>query len=142
MVSAPEAAASPEDTIERMVVLDLTAKEAVADLAAELSELVVGTMRGALPKAEITGQSDIKAMLTLEQQKMTVGCEDDTSCLAEIGGALGADHVVTGRLGKVGEIYLLSLKLIYAPRAIVVRQFSERIRGDVEQLVECDAGFL
>ena len=128
--------ADPQEVIERVVVLDLNAKDEVTDLAIELSELVVGSIRAHLPGTEVTGQSDIKAMLSVEQQKMTVGCEDDTSCLAEIGGALGADHVVTGRLGKVGEIYLLSLKLIHAPRALVVRQFSERIRGNEEQLVE------
>src|SRR3954469_24747603 len=47
----------------------------------------------------VIGKSDIEALLGLERMKDAVGCTD-TSCLAEIGGALGVDEMVTGAVAK------------------------------------------
>jgi hypothetical protein len=45
-------------------------------------------------------------MLALEQAKQSVGCGSDMACLAEIGGALGADYLITGSVLLVGDTYL------------------------------------
>ena len=45
------------------------------------------------------------------QRQLEGGCSD-SSCVAEIGGALGAQFVITGQIGKLGRIYSLNLKLV------------------------------
>jgi len=122
--------------VQRVVVLDMAGKGEAASLAEELTELLASTIRETSPDTAVLGQSEIKAVLSLEQQRAQIGCEDDTACLAEIGGALGADHLVTSRLGRVGSSYLVSLKLIEAKTGAVVRQFSDRVAGSDEKLID------
>ena len=39
-------------------------------------------------------------------------CTSDTSCLVEIGGALGVDYLVSGSVGKLGDAFVIILKLM------------------------------
>jgi hypothetical protein len=94
-------------------------------LAHTLSSLLTGELRKR-PLA-ITSQEDIKSLLGLQRQKQLVGCSD-TSCLSEIGGALGVDQMVTGSLGHVGESYLLDLRAIDVRKATVLKEASRRLR--------------
>ena len=132
VLSAPGAA----DSSQSIVVLDMVSPEETRELATILSEVVLSEVRDLRPGSSVIGQSELKAMLAVEQQKMALGCENDTSCLAEIGGALGADLLLTGRLGKVGTIYILNLKLIDSGGARVVGHASQRVRGSEEQLIQ------
>ena len=50
-------------------------------------------------------------MVELEAEKQSIGCNDDSNCLAELAGALGADLVVYGELGKLGNQYMLQQSL-------------------------------
>jgi TolB-like protein len=63
---------------------------------------------------KVLAGDDVKKMLDLESQKQAAGCDDDSSCLAEIAGALGADYVVTGQLGKLDTRLILTLNLFDA----------------------------
>lgn len=73
--------------------------------------------------ASVISRSDIVSLLTLEQQKQVLGCdEEDSQCLAEIGGALGVDRVVAGNVGRVGDRYLISLSLIDTASAVVLER--------------------
>ena len=60
------------------------------------------TLGGVLAKSvanlgyEVLAPSDIQAMIGLERMKDLVGCENDSSCLTELGGALGADLLIGG----------------------------------------------
>ena len=42
---------------------------------------------------------------------MALGCEQ-TSCLAELGGALGVRYLIVPSVGKIGASYLINLKLV------------------------------
>lgn len=48
---------------------------------------------------------------------MSAGCSDDASCLSEIAGALGAQLVVFGAVGKLGEATVVSLNLFDSQKA-------------------------
>ena len=50
-------------------------------------------------------------MLAVEQMKQSMGC-DDVSCLAEIGGALGVDYIVSGSILMLGDAYVTQLQLM------------------------------
>ena len=59
---------------------------------------------------DVLSGADVRRMVELEAEKQAVGCED-TSCLADIAGAMGARYVVYGRIGKLGSRIVLTLNL-------------------------------
>jgi len=77
----------------------------------------------------VMADSDVAALLGVEKRKqMTSGCSD-AGCLAELGGALGADRVIHGTVGRVGGSLLVNLSSLDAKRARSVASVSERLRG-------------
>jgi hypothetical protein len=66
--------------------------------------------------------------MSLERQKEMLGCKSD-SCMAELGGALGCDRLVAGDLARLGESWLISLKLVETGKARVSAQADRRLRG-------------
>jgi len=64
------------------------------------------------------GPSDVRAVLTAEQQKSLLACSDE-SCMAELAGALGADWLVAGSVGKLEDLYVITLQIIEARAARV-----------------------
>ena len=79
----------------------------------------------------VISRDEIKSMLLHEQSKMLMGC-DDESCLAEIGGALGVQYIVSGNVGRIGETYLLHLKLINIREAKVENRVAEVRKVDTD----------
>ncbi len=126
---------SSEPPPKRLVVLDLSAPPELQSLAETLSQRVTDAYRESHSDMEFLGESEIKAMLSVEAQKQVLGCEDDTQCLAEIASALGAGRIVVGRLGSVGDTLQLSMRLIDSREAKVLRSVSEDL-ADQEQLLE------
>jgi len=74
------------------------------------------------------GPSDLNEMLSHEQQKQLIGCSDD-SCMAQIGGALGARHLIAGQVGKLGKLHILTLKLIDTREAKVANRASLKLEA-------------
>jgi TolB-like protein len=112
---------------QKVAVLDVRAIQGVAPgTAAILTAIVVdGAARG----FDVISQSDVAAMIGFEKQKQMLGCAEDSGCLAEIGGALGVDYVLSGQVGQIGSRYHLSLQLLDARKAKVasrVARFAER----------------
>ena len=106
-------------------------------LAHTLTALLTGELRKR-PSLAVTSQEDIKSLLGLQREKQLLNC-GDTSCLSEIGGALG-DQMVTGSLGHVGESYLLDLRAIDVKKAVVLKEASRRLRTtDQEALLDAIA---
>ena len=85
-------------------------------------------------KYKVLGYSDIEAMLDNEAQKSLAQCEF-TSCLAELGDAMGAGLLLHSNLSKIGGMYLLNLKLIDVQKAAVRKRVTRKVSGDEELLV-------
>ncbi len=117
---------------QRLAVLDLKPLGAPAELAHTLTG-VVAEEAGKVPGVTAMSQAEIGAMLGLERQKQMLGCGDE-SCLAEIGGALGAKQVISGSLGLVGKAYVLQLELVDTAHARVVDRESKTV-ADAGDLV-------
>ncbi len=106
-----EAQTEPEDEGPIKVLLldpkilnldEKTAKLISSFITAELSQH---------PTLDIISGEDMRRMMELEAEKQTVGCDDNNNCLAELAGALGADLVIYGELGKLGNQYMLQQSL-------------------------------
>jgi hypothetical protein len=109
-----------------LAVLDLNTHQGVsADLARTLSELLVVEVRGAAPGVRVFGSADVASLIHFQEQKVRLGqrCED-SNCLAEIGGALGAKEMVTGSLSVLGSDYLLVLRRVDVAHAKVLSESS------------------
>ena len=85
------------DTRPRLAVLDLGASGTNTSVAAALAAVVANEL-DRLGAFKVVTSETIRAVLALEQQKQMLGCTADASCLAEIGGALGVDYLVSGRV--------------------------------------------
>jgi len=100
----------PSGATISLAVLDLEGEGVNEQTAANLTQ-VLSTELKRVEGTSVIARSDVKSMMQMQEQKMLAGCED-ASCLAEIGGALGVDHLVAGNVGKVGDSYMISLRLI------------------------------
>lgn len=81
---------------------------------------------------EVLGSSDVALMLGMERQKALLGCSADTSCLAELGGALGAPWMVSGALSRAGSVYRLDLKLLDTRKAKVQARVGRTVNSQEE----------
>lgn len=97
--------------------------------------------------AQVITTRDIEAALGFETEKAKLNvelarrmgdevCVDNQACLAEIGGALGVAHVVSGSISRVGSSSVLTAQLFDQRRAVVLKRFQESVKS------EDDAAFL
>jgi len=95
---------------------------------ANFTEALAGELRRR-PGVSVMADSDVAALLGAEKRRqMTAGCSD-AGCLAELGGALGADRVLHGTVGRVGSSLLVNLSALDAKKARGVASVSERFKG-------------
>jgi TolB-like protein len=112
----------------KLLVLPLTGGEGVSEgTARALSATVIGEMRKRTGYTTLSGD-EVQALLSVERQRQLLGCIE-SSCLAELGGALGVDQVVTGSVARLGASYLLHLQLVDARKALVLRGADRRKKG-------------
>ncbi len=112
-------------------------KAAVIDLKAHGVDKVVATNLTQLLSLElkkfkglsVISRGEIQTMLRFQAEKQVLQCKSDTSCLVEIGGALGVDYLVSGSVGKLGEAHVIMLKLMDVHDAKVVHRSSQSLRG-------------
>jgi TolB-like protein len=117
---------APEGT--SAAVLDLKPFDVKPGLAKSLTQLLSLELKK-FKGLSVISRDEIKTMLRYESEKQVLQCKDDTSCLVEIGGALGVDFLVSGSIGKLGDTYVLSLKLMDINEAKVVQRVAESFKG-------------
>ncbi len=101
----------------------------------ETAQLLGDSLAGELRKragVSVLTQSDVSALLGVEKTRQMLGCSD-SGCMAEIGGALGADRVVHGSLGRVGASLVVNLSALDPKRAQTAASVSERLRSSGEE---------
>jgi len=112
----------------KVVVLPLVALGGVPKETAQLlGDALAGELRKRAGVSVLT-QSDVAALLGVEKTRQMLGCAE-AGCMAEIGGALGADRVVHGSLGRVGGSLVVNLSALDPKRAAAAASVSERLRG-------------
>jgi hypothetical protein len=111
---APFAAlAAPKDRPKpKLVVLQLKAGQNLDEKAAASLTTVLAGDADQVGFA-VVSQADVAAMLAFQKQRQMLGCTDD-GCLAELGGALGADYVLSGEVALIGSRAHESLSLLDA----------------------------
>lgn len=130
LITQPSA---PSGSSGQLVVPTVQVSGVDAAAAPVVTELVLEALlvRHGLPAL---GPADLKDLLTVEQQRQLVGCAEG-KCMAEIAGALGGGRLVSGLVGKLGDTFVLTLKLIDTDSAQVIARAS-RSTDRIEKLRE------
>src|SRR5438270_767953 len=110
-----------------MAVLQLTAKNVPPELAELVGEALTQEAHK-LDGPRVVGMAEIREMLGFERQRELAGCTE-SECLTEIAGALGVDQVLSGSIGKLGDSFLLNLRLQNLHTSATIAQASSRIVG-------------
>jgi hypothetical protein len=112
----------------KIAVMPIAPGEGVEEkTAAAVTEAAVAELRHR-PDVQLVTPKEISALLSLEQQKVALGCQNE-ACIAEIGGALGVDRMVTGDMARLGQSWLVHLKVLDVAKARVITQADRRIKG-------------
>jgi hypothetical protein len=108
---------------------------ALGGVGKETAQLLGDALAGELrrrPGISVLTQSDVAALLGVEKTRQMLGCTE-SGCVAEIGGALGADRVVHGSVGRIGESLVVNLSALDPKRATAAASVSARLRGGGEE---------
>jgi hypothetical protein len=98
LLTAPALAGAAEAR-PRLAVLDLVANGASKELASAAGGVVANELDRLGVFTVITSDA-IRAMLAFEKQRQMLGCTD-AGCVTEIGGALGVDYLVSGKVSRL-----------------------------------------
>jgi hypothetical protein len=97
-----------------------------ADVAELVLEQLVDKVRHAGVFDTVVSAKELESVIAFERQRQLVDCTGE-SCLAEIAGAFNVEMVLAGSVGKAGNSWILSLKLINARTSRTVGAVSRRI---------------
>jgi TolB-like protein len=111
VASVAEAPRAIERRVTRVAVGDFAVTDVDAQIARVVAESLVHELRK-LERTNVISFEEVRQMLNLEAEKQTLGCESDSSCLAQIADALGVDFLITGTLAKVGDNHVFGLRLL------------------------------
>jgi hypothetical protein len=109
----------------RIAVYDLAATDIEPRVARVFVDSLLAELRK-LQRASVLSLEEVRTLLDFESQKQLMGCTE-SSCLAEIAEALGADALVVGGMAKVDGRVALGLKRIDARTAEVVGDYTQQL---------------
>ncbi len=112
--------------------------EAKAQISSDVVDSITGFVVAEVEKQsnqKVLSDSDIQTILEGEEKRQKCSGEE-TSCIVELGVAMGARESISGNLGKVGKYWLINLKRIDVYEARVVKRISKRVKGDIDQLFD------
>lgn len=131
-VAAPARAETP-DAVIRLMVIDFEAKGVDASLARTLTD-TVATALAKSGRYSVASQDDVASMLRHSEEQQLAGCADE-KCVAGLGQMLGAEVIVHGSVGKVGEAFVLNVSRIDAAKGTVTDRVMEKA-GNAEALLD------
>jgi hypothetical protein len=125
--AAPAAGAAAPAT--RIASLQLEGSGVPPEMAESATLLVPTEVRRARPDAQVLSSEDVRSLLTHQRNQMVLGCGNDPACMRDVGGALGADEIVGGRLGKLGGTFVLEMRRVDARQARNIRSVTRTVRS-------------
>jgi len=118
----------PQRGIGSMALLPIEGERLDPGLAKVCSNLIAAHL-GKVPGRTLVTADEISAMLSLEEQKMALAC-DDSSCMAEIGGALGVDELIRVSLGTLGDQMVISMSRILVAEAAILGRSTIQVENN------------
>jgi hypothetical protein len=126
--------ALPARAAEKIAVLVLATADNQADLADNVTEVVIGVV-ARKTGAEVAGKEELRGRLGVIGDRQAGACVDDLSCLSRAGVSLGVRRVIAGHVGTRGRQYLFNLALNNLESGQVDRRVFRLVDGGVDDLV-------
>ncbi|MEW5849058.1 MAG: hypothetical protein AB2A00_09595 [Myxococcota bacterium] len=124
--------ASPTETAPSVGVLQVEASYGLpAGVATLLTDQLTQVVRNSGAFGQVVSFKEIEAVMGAERSRMLSQCDSD-GCMAEMAGALGVDTLLTSSVGKLGNSYVLTLRLLSVKRAMTLASVSERMKDTAE----------
>lgn len=118
-----------------LAVFPLTVRSGVnQDTAVFMTDKLMERTRGSGKFSRVVGTAEIEQTISLEQQKQLLTC-DTTGCFAEIAGALDVDLILHGNVGRVGDLYAVSLKIVDAHSSTSVATVTRTLDAASESIL-------
>jgi hypothetical protein len=120
---------------EKMAVLVLATTEAQADLADNVTEMVIGYLAKQRRGTEIAGKEEFRGRLGVAGDREAQTCIDDVGCLSRAAVSLGVRRIVAGNVGARGKQYLFNLALKNVESGSVEGRVFRLVDGGIEDLI-------
>ncbi len=127
------------ETRQGIVVWRMEAKEGVTEKNIDSISGFITAEVEKLSGMKAVSDADVKTILEGEARQQTCGVEN-TSCIAEIGNALGVPEAVSGDLGRMGDYWMLNMRRLNVRTALVISRVGKQIKGDTNALIEAIPG--
>jgi hypothetical protein len=117
---APPAAATPPvaspptagtNDLRRLLVIDLQGRNVDEETTKTIGSVLQVRM-GRIQGLEILTNEDIRRLMEVEVDRSRLACDMDSSCIAEVASAMGADLTMYGDVGRLGDTYVINLHLL------------------------------
>lgn len=120
---------------EKLAVLVLGTTEAAADLADNVTEVVIAQVarQGSF---ELAGKEEFQMSLGMDSEGRGQTCLESMSCLSRAAVSLGVRRIVSGSVGTRGKQFLFSLALNNVESGQVENRVFRLIEGDVQALIK------
>jgi formylglycine-generating enzyme required for sulfatase activity len=115
--------------VPKIAVWDLTAGNINPSYAQDLTSILVSEI-SKLEKYEVYSQENVRTLAGWTAERMTLGCTD-TKCLTALG-QMDIAKLISGRVGKIGNRYSVSLNLFDTQNARAEKSVSEVGRSEDE----------
>lgn len=119
---------------EKLAVVVLGTTEADAELADNLTEVIIGAV-AQRKGVEIAGREEFRARLGLESEQRGQACIDDLTCLGRAAVSLGVRRIVAGTVGTRGKQYLFNLNLNNVETNKVENHIFRLVEGGLKELI-------
>lgn len=83
---------------------------------------------------ELLERSDMEEILKEQDFSMTDQC-NSAECAVEVGKLLAAEKIITGDIGKIGETYTITVKVVDVSSGKIEITDSEEYRGEADGLI-------
>lgn len=130
--------AAPTPATIRILVLDVKSDSVAAETTRAIrEEIAVELARDA--KLSVLSTEDLRAAVSIEAESRALGC-DSTSCLAEVGAAMGARFIVHASVATVGGARAVYLNLFDTERNEAVAREVVEAATDAQLLASVRVG--
>lgn len=129
LCAAPAGAAEPPKL--RVAILTIKAENGVRQ---EVGDVLTEQLAAAVQARgySVLSPQDLITRLGFERQKQLLGCTD-SSCLVEVGQALGVDRLVSGTIAAIGKSVVINLVLLNNQSGAVDFRYSERVKNATDE---------
>jgi PEGA domain len=131
LAAAPEVARA-----EKMAVLILAAGEKDADLADNVTEMVIAAVARQRGGVEVAGKEEFRARLGQMTDQRAQACLEEIACVGRTAVSLGVRRIVTGSVGTRGRQFLFSLNLHDVEAGRVENRVFRLIEGSLDDLIK------